>query len=389
MNYESAFYESYAKARDDKRSFLRHALEEECLKMMQTSCDYKIRDEDYENIILPYWRKYNTEPKRFWFEFYGSKNRALNPYFIPADLYFNDLIPYLNNMEFAWATADKCFLDRRFLSVKMPATVCKCISGLYYDRSQNPISEESAIKLCLAFQGKMIVKPSIYSHGSRNTFSIDPLTMDEKKMLAVFRKSGANFIVQDRVKQHKELALLNPDTVNTIRVLSILTNEGVYIPGAFLRVGAKGESVIEAGSGGYYCDISDDNRFADMAYHVDVIAHFDETGFESREHILIPVSDRMGGKYKETYRVPSMDKIRDKVRELHYMIPHLRFVGWDFTVNENGEPVLFEFNSAPGAPIAQLVTGKPVFGEKTDWVLDDFFIHRTLEKNHRQTYIYL
>lgn len=235
----------------------------------------------------------------------------------------------------------------------------------------------------------MIVKPSLYSSCSRNTFSIDPLTMDEKKMLNVFNKSGANFIVQERVKQHKELALLNPDTANTIRVLSFLTDEEVYIPGAYIRIGAKGKSVIESGSGEYYCDILDDNSFAETSFRFDVIAHFDETGDDTREHVLTPASDRMGGKYMETYRVPSMDKIREKVKEFHYMIPHLRLVGWDFTVDEKGEPILFEFNCAPGAQSYQLVTGKSMFGEKTDWVLDDFFIHRTLEKNHRQTFIFL
>lgn len=389
MNYESAFKKSYAQARDDKRRFLRIALEAECRKMMETACDFRISYGDYEKVILTYWEKYNIIPDKFWFEFYGSKNHVSNPSFIPGDIYYNDLIPYLNNMEFARATADKCFLDQRFLSVKMPVTVCKCMSGLFYDSNMDPISEENAVKLCLAFQGEMIIKPSIYSCSSRNTLSIDPEMMDDKKMQAVFQRLGTNFIVQGRVKQHNNLALLNPDTVNTIRIHSLLLNDEVYIPGAWIRVGARGESVVEVGSGGYYCDILDDNRLADTAYRVDVIAYFDEKGFETREHILIPTSDRMGGKYKETYRIPSLDKIRDKVRELHYMIPHLRYVGWDFTVDENGDPILFEFNVSPDALIAQLVTGKPMFGDRTDWVLDDFYIHRTLEKNHRQEYIYL
>ena len=46
-------------------------------------------------------------------------------------------------------------------------------------------------------------------------------------------------------------------------------------------------------------------------------------------------------------------------------------------------------NASPDAPITQLVTGKPMFGDRTDWVSDDFYIHRTLEKNHRQDYIFL
>ena len=389
MNCESMFHESYSRARDYKRRFLRDALEKECRDLMRTVCDFQISDEDYENVVLPYWRKYNAKPEKFWFECYGSMTHEIDPRYIPLDLYFNELIPYLNNMEFAWATTDKCYLDQRFLSVKTPATVCRCMSGLYYDDSMKPIGEERAIKLCLVFEGKIIVKPSLYSHSSRKTFSLDPGMMDEGTMLTIFRKSGANFIVQERVKQHKEMARLNPDTVNTIRVESLLTKEGVYIPSTDLRVGAKGESVVETGSGGYYCEIMEDNRLRDTAYRVDIISRFDEKGFETVDRVLMPSRDRMGGKYDETWRIPSMDQVREKVRKLHHMIPHIRFVGWDFTVDENGDPVLFEFNAAPGALVPQLITGKPMFGEMTDWVLDDFYLHRTLEKNHRQEYIFL
>ena len=84
-----------------------------------------------------------------------------------------------------------------------------------------------------------------------------------------------------------------------------------------------------------------------------------------------------------------MDEIREKTKELHYLIPHFRFVGWDFTVDENGDPILFEINTHPDATLIQIVTGKPLFGEKTDWILDDFYIQRTLEKNHRQNYFFL
>ena len=54
-----------------------------------------------------------------------------------------------------------------------------------------------------------------------------------------------------------------------------------------------------------------------------------------------------------------------------------------------GEQRLGTLNASPDAPITQLVTGKPMFGDRTDWVSDDFYIHRTLEKNHRQDYIFL
>lgn len=38
----------------------------------------------------------------------------------------------------------------------------------------------------------------------------------------------------------------------------------------------------------------------------------------------------------------------------------------------------------PGMGCPQIARCKPIFNERTDWILEDFFIHRTWEKNHRQ-----
>ncbi len=389
MDYEKKFDETYSLARDYRRAYIRENVEKECQKVKEKVCSFSISDEDYENSILPYWKKYNVQPDKFWFEYYGSRDNRLDPKFIPGYMYYNDLIPYLNNLDFLRATADKCFFDIKFKKAKMPATICKCIGGLYYDSEMNMVSKDEAIRLCLDHDGKFIIKASVYTCSSRNTFSINPKEYDEKKICELFDSVGANFIVQDRVKQHKELAKFNPGTVNTIRVHSLLTADGVYIPSALLRVGSPEQDVVEMGNGGYLVGISDDNRLSETSYRTDVLVHFDEKGVEKHEYILVPTTDRMEGKYDDNYVIPSMDKIREKIKEIHPMIPHLKFVGWDFTVDEEGNPVLFEFNGSSDAQVYQLICCKPIFGDMTDWVLDDYFIHRTMEKNHKQGLIYI
>ena len=388
MDYEAQYKDAYNKALECHDTYLRTALEEECHIMNDMVCDYSISDEDYENVILPYWKKYNRRPKKFWFEFNGSRDNILNPAFIPSDMYFTELIPYLNNLEFAWAICDKCYLDCMFKNVAQPKTIVKCIAGLYYDKNMNLISEKDAIRMCLDYEGEFVIKASIYTGNSRKVFSLDPNLLDESSMLEKFRYVGANFIVQDRIKQHKDLAMFNPTTVNTIRIVSLLTEEGVYMLAALFRIGGEGESVIEEGKGGYYVEIKDDNSLSDISYRVDVKSHFDKDGVQTKEHILTRVNDRMGGLHEASYRIPAMDKIRKIVSEIHPMTPHLRYVGWDFTINESGEPVFIENNFASDSAIIQMACCKPTFGDMTEYVLDDYFIHRTLEKNHRQGHIF-
>ena len=87
-------------------------------------------------------------------------------------------------------------------------------------------------------------------------------------------------------------------------------------------------------------------------------------------------------RYSAEYKIPAMDKIYRQVEMLHLRLAHFKWVGWDWTVDEEGEPVFIEFNVSPA--IGQVNICKPAFGEMTDWILEDYFIHRTWEKNQKQ-----
>ena len=52
------------------------------------------------------------------------------------------------------------------------------------------------------------------------------------------------------------------------------------------------------------------------------------------------------------------------------MVPYQRIIGWDFSVDKNGEPVLIESNYGSNIGGLQAANGKPLFGEFTDEVKD-------------------
>ena len=84
------------------------------------------------------------------------------------------------------------------------------------------------------------------------------------------------------------------------------------------------------------------------------------------------------------FTIPAMDKIRRQVEMIHPVMAHFKWIGWDWTVDDEGEPVLIEFNGSPGILSSQMSSCRPVFGEMTEWILEDYFIHRTWEKNQKQ-----
>ena len=69
-------------------------------------------------------------------------------------------------------------------------------------------------------------------------------------------------------------------------------------------------------------------------------------------------------KFKDN-KIPSFSIINDSVKRLANLIPYQRLIGWDFSINEGGEPVLIELNNGSGVWGLQATNGRPLFGDFT------------------------
>ena len=375
MDYEQAYKDSYNQYMKYKAVYLQEALEKEIESLSKDFGVSYISDEQYEDIILPFWKKYNKKPKKIWFDVFGSRDRIVDPRFLPSDLYINEIIPYLNNLQMRLAIADKCTYDFRLKNIKQPKTICKCMAGFYYDKNMNLITREEAIKECLNYDGQMVIKPSINSSSSRNVYVIDPAKVRESDIDILFNKIGSYFIVQSKILQHKDLSKLNPDTVNTIRVNSLLTENGeVYIPHLLIRVGGPKQQIVEQGNGNFGVEIEKNGSLNKKMLINNVEFYKNKVGEEC-------VSNKMS--WQETpnfataeagYKIPSLDKLYEAIKEAHKLLPYFRWIGWDFTIDIFGDPVLIEYNLVPGYHGSQLAVCKPAFGEMTEEILDKCYI---------------
>ena len=69
-----------------------------------------------------------------------------------------------------------------------------------------------------------------------------------------------------------------------------------------------------------------------------------------------------------------MDKVIKLAERLQLAIPQVGIINWDFTINEEGEPVLIEANMRNGVQVgsiwlSQMAHGKGCFGNNTAKVL--------------------
>ena len=145
-----------------------------------------------------------------------------------------------------------------------------------------------------------------------------------------------------------------------------MDNEASVIS-AVLRVSGPDMPYVTVHDGGFYAEIKEDGRL-----HPKV---FDNNGawFEHGK-----------GTFDDSFVMPAMDKVYAEAKRIHPRIAHFKCVGWDFAVDEQGDPVMIEFNAFPGLDCSQTTCCKPIFGDRTDWILEDYFQRRTWEQNHRQ-----
>ena len=104
------------------------------------------------------------------------------------------------------------------------------------------------------------------------------LFSDEATFSSLFDSviSQGPFVIEELIKQGKEMASLHPQSINTVRVSTFVLNDTVQIIAAVLRIG-KGDSVVDnAGSGGMYASVdvehgivqTDARTYTDIHYNI-------------------------------------------------------------------------------------------------------------------------
>ncbi len=311
----------------------------------------------YKSTVRPYWRQFNVPvPKAYWFRLYCNGFRPDSPRYIPDDLWFRRIIPHYNNLLFAKALQDKCMHGVLFPDMRRPVTVVKNMAGMFYTDDFRPLTFDEAVKR-FAGHGRVIVKPSVGSGQGHGIRFYDSDALSPAEIGDVFRLYGQNFIVQEKLTQHPDLARLNPGSLNTVRLITFLHDGRADVLAAILRVGGSQSEVDNTSQGGFKATVLPDGHLADrgMDHHY---------RYTDRYENGIPFG---------SVTIPGYDRIVAAVTEHAVKMSHFRLLGWDIAVAEDGDPVLVEYNVIPAQAHA---TNGPLFGELTDQVLAEVFGRR-------------
>lgn len=150
-----------------------------------------------------------------------------------------------------------------------------------------------------------------------------------------------NFQFEEQLKQDKEWSRFCPDTINTIRVITINpTGEKEIIVGAAARFGRMGGYVDNLAQGGVAVSI--DTKTGELY-------EFGMREYDLTKYYEHPDTHRMFAHEK----VPYWEQIKDLIHCVSIVMPPLRMIGWDIALTENG-PVIVEMNTGTGVYSVQM-----------------------------------
>ncbi|MDO4948672.1 MAG: sugar-transfer associated ATP-grasp domain-containing protein [Bacteroidales bacterium] len=313
---------------------------------------------EQKKAVRKFWKPY-CRIDSDWIRYYTFITGKFDPRYIPDVLQHTRIDQHFNSRKLGYGFNDKNYYSLLFPGIKQPVTVVRKIGGFLFDETYRQIDLTKALEL-LAARPEVIVKPSQESGGGRDIRFYDTKADANELKKVLLDKSEKNIIVQDIVRQHHKLAKMHPQSLNTVRIYTLMLDDGVHVLSASLKMGAN------------------DSRIDNVERESGIIAGIKEGG----ELMNFAYYDLFSGKTTDRHpqgmllseiRVPSYERMIDTVKRAAQYIGNFKLVGWDLSVDENKEVILIEANMRKGGigPI-QCMHG-PFYGELTEKVLNEVF----------------
>lgn len=309
--------------------------------------------------IDAFWRKYEFLGKIDYraFKTYYNRSGVFDPRYLPQYIYSYFLRPNTVPDRYAIPFQIKAYLPRLLSNAKQPEMIIRKIEGIYYNDRFEHITRSEAVQICLDVlqSGTEIVLKLNGQGGGKGVVFLSKATAEE---LIKLLKTKSKLVVQKAIKQHPEMAKLNPSTVNTVRLTTVLHKGKFSAAAALIKIGSADARVDNYKYGGCLLGVNLDGTVLPWALNID------------RERISeLPSGVKLGeGGFT---KVPCFDSVLEMAEKAHYCIPKIKVISWDIAVDDENEAEIIEANFFGDLRMHQVLTG-PVFGDMTEMILDSY-----------------
>ena len=223
------------------------------------------------------------------------------------------------------------------IGIKVAKTLFYSAKGVMYDYKTKEAAE--SILPALSIHHRLFCKPLDGEEG-KGIFIVeekdgvlycDGITTNEEKIMS--KLTEKRYIVQTFIEQHKSMSQLHPESINTIRLVTVkgLKDGEIHVLPSILRIGT-GDSVVDNTSqGGIAVGIDLDTGF------------LKKFGFYKPQYGLKADVHPNSNVRFETFQIPYFEEVKNKAIYFHSLLPQIHSVGWDIAIGEDG-PVFVEGN---------------------------------------------
>ena len=238
----------------------------------------------------------------------------------------NTIVTLLNNKEYYHILDNKIEFNKTFNDY---------LGRKWLDMSSAAIDD---FKVFLDGLDVIISKPIAEACG-RGIEKINVADYPSSDALFDYLKSINSGLLEEFVVQHEDVSKLYPLSVNTYRIVTVLTEGVPHIVYAFIRIGNGGRFVDNINAGGMAAPINIETGVIEYpAFDKDSIY------YETHPYTSCAIKG---------YQLPCWDKAVEAVLKAATVVPEVGYVGWDVAATKDGV-VLIEGNPFPGHDILQM-----------------------------------
>ena len=272
-----------------------------------------------------------------WMRNYKAEH-GFDPYYL-CDHQYAQLLNIINKSSNWVSLNNKALTDIYLPKIPWPKVYLRRINKKYYDNDMTEISFEQAVAI-LQSQPSYVIKPATGTGGGKGVKVIDNL-ISQEEINQLFATYNVDFVVQALIEQSEELSRFNPTSVNTCRITTIHMGSKQSFSAIF-KVGRK-NSRVDNWNSSVLIGVDKQGRLSDYGYDVNLKRI-------EKSDVGIPFAGNVIPKFAEIV------ELTQKYHQLYF--PNLSVVGWDITLERNGDPIVIETNlDFPGILGEQVCSG--------------------------------
>jgi len=316
------------------------------------------QNNDFEN---PVDKSVEKDHRRLWSGFRrkvdpstlricGNMSGSADPRIVPEDIFVSDIEPSLSIDSSVNYLSNKSFYNHWFRANLFPRDLLHNIGGQYLDQDLNEISFDLFKIKCREITYPVVLKPNRDSYGGQGVSFVE-----NSEQLIRLAKEKKDFVVQEKIDQHKFFKEFNHSGLNTFRIniyRSVKTNR-LHILSSAIRMGVGG-SLDNETAGGISIMIKDDGFM--IGYAVDKFG---------RKYMKHPDTGLTFDK-----QIPDYEGLKNFSLKIGSQIFLTRIIGLDACCDERGNWRAIEINTKGLTIRSSQYGGQPFFGKFTEEVIE-------------------